>query len=104
MVSVSNAVDALFGPASLLVTSRSTDGRIERVMLERLLQRLGLHDVGVDTAPMGEGRDFAVCPLGVGVHDEIESERLHALVAEGDHLAKLPRGIDVQQRKGGLAG
>src|SRR5262249_10614759 len=35
----------------------------------------------------------------VGMNDEIEAEIARGGVAEFDHLAKLPSGIDVQQRK-----
>jgi hypothetical protein len=33
------------------------------------------------------------------MHDQIETEVARARVAERDHLAELPRGVDVQQRK-----
>ena len=38
-------------------------------------------------------------PFGVDVHEQIEPEPLGGLVAERDHLAELPGGIDVQERK-----
>src|SRR3954470_4861319 len=44
---VAEAVDALLGPALLLVAAGSAERRVEMVVVERLLQRRRLHDVGV---------------------------------------------------------
>ena len=38
-------------------------------------------------------------PFLVGVHDEIEAELARGAIAEGDHVAELPGGVDVQQRE-----
>lgn len=43
--------------------------------------------------------DAALDAVLVGVDDEIETELLRLLVAKFDHVAKLPRRVDVQQRK-----
>src|SRR5262249_39290694 len=38
-------------------------------------------------------------PVMVGVYDEIEPELARGAVTEGDHLAELPRGVDVEERR-----
>src|SRR5262249_4188205 len=71
---------------------------------ERLLQRLGLHDVGVKRAAMGDRRDAVLHALLVGMDDQVEPEPASLLVAERDHLAELPGPIDMQQREWRLRG
>ena len=45
--------DALLGARLLLVAARAAEGGVEAVLVERLLQRLGLHHVGVDAPSRG---------------------------------------------------
>ena len=52
---------------------------------------------------MGDGRDAVLHPLLVGMHDQIEAEPPHLGIAKLDHLAELPGGVDMQQRKRRLA-
>src|SRR3970282_2191419 len=49
--------DTLLGARLLLVSSGSTDGRVEPVLVECLPERLGLHGVGVQARPVAEGID-----------------------------------------------
>jgi hypothetical protein len=48
---------------------------------------------------MVERVDVARQAVVVGVHDQIEAKIARRLVAESDHLRKLPSRIDVQQRE-----
>ena len=48
---------------------------------------------------MTDRADAARQTFLIGVHDELEAELGGATVAERDHVAELPGGIDVQQRK-----
>ena len=64
------------------------------------MQRLGLHDVGVDGGTVAERTDAARQAFAVYVHDQGQAELLHPPVAEGDHLAELPGRVDMQQREG----
>ena len=100
---VAERVHPLLGARLLLVAPRAAERRIETVAGERLLERLGLHDVGIERAAMGDGRDAVLHPLLVGVDDEIEPEPLHLAIAKFDHLAELPGGVDMQQREWRLA-
>ena len=93
---------ALLGARSLLVAPRAAEGRIEPTGVERLAERDRLHHVGIDRRRMVERVDIAREAIVIGVHDEIEPEIAHGLVAEGDHVAELPRRVDVQQREGRL--
>ena len=45
--------DALLGARFFLVAPRPADRRIEAMQVERLPQRLGLHDVGMDAPNRG---------------------------------------------------
>jgi hypothetical protein len=87
-----------------LVAARAAEGRIELMQLERLLQALRLHDVGVEPAAMGDGRDAVAHALLVHMHDQIEPEPAHLAIAEGDHLAELPGRIHMQQGERRLGG
>src|SRR6185436_1053262 len=93
---------ALLGAGLLFVTARTTDGGIGAVLVERLLERLGLHDVGV-AAAVRERRDAGGAAGLVRVDDELGVQTLRGLVAELDHLLELPAGVDVQQREGNAA-
>ena len=90
---------ALLGARGLLVAPRAAERRIEAVLIERLPQRLRLHDVGVGGGRVVDRVDAGGDPLLVGVHDQVEAELAHGAIAEGDHVAELPGGIDVQQRE-----
>ena len=67
--------------------------------VERLLQRLGLHHLGVQAGAGRERVDAARDAVLVDVHDELQPDRADRFVAEGDHLAEFPGRVDVQQRK-----
>jgi hypothetical protein len=93
--------DALLGAALFLVTPGAAEGRVEAELVERLLERLGLHDVGVHGGAVGEGVDALRDAVRVGVHDQVEAELLRDAVAQLVHRPELPAGVDVQQRKWG---
>src|SRR3546814_1996050 len=57
MLLVTEAEDAFLGAGFLLVAARTADGRIEAPLVERLLQRLGLHHVGVYRGTVADGAD-----------------------------------------------
>src|SRR3984885_4347094 len=72
--------------------------------VERMPQRLGLHDVGMARRTVAEWAYTRREPVAIDVNQKLETEFAHTLVAERDHLAKLPGGVDMQQRKRRLAG
>lgn len=90
---------ALLGTGLLLVASCPAESRIEAVLVECLLESLGLHDVGVDRRAVGERIDVLLDPFRVDVDDQLHTRFLGHLLAELIHLAKLPAGIHMQQWK-----
>ncbi len=91
-----HAEDSFFGSASLFVSTRSADGGIEAVLVERLTKRHGLHDSGVFRCTECERvRSFGNAIL-VGVHKQIEVVALGDVIAKLDHLSEFPSGVYVQ--------
>src|SRR6185437_16686366 len=91
--------DALLGAALFLVAARAAECGIETVFVERLFQRHGLHDLGMDRRAVRERADALRDAFLVDVHDQLEAQSLRSLVAELDHLAEFPRRIDMEQRE-----
>ena len=54
-------------------------------------------------APWRDRADAARDAFGIGVHAQVDAGFGRAAVAERDHLAELPAGVDVQQRDRRLA-
>ena len=100
---VTEGVDPLLGTGLLLVAAGAAEGGIEAVFVERLLEPLCLHDVGVLAAAVHEGVDVHGQAVRVLVDDEIQPVLLGGLVPELDHLLELPVGVHVEQREGDLA-
>src|SRR5262245_27450643 len=90
---------ALLGARSFLVASRPAEGGIEAAGIERLAERCRLHHVGIDRRRVVEWIDIASEPVMVGMDDEVESELARGAIAEGDHLAEFPCGVDMEQRE-----
>jgi hypothetical protein len=84
------------------VATRAAERRVEGVVIERLFERLRLHDVRVQRRTVAERVDIHLDARGVDVDKEIEPESLGGFVAKRDHLTELPGRIDVQKRKGRL--
>ena len=66
---VAKRKDPLLGPAFLFVPAGAAEGGIKPVLIEGLPQGLGLHDVGVDLAAVGERIDPLGPPFLIGVDD-----------------------------------
>jgi hypothetical protein len=67
--------------------------------IERLFQSLRLHHIGVERGGVIDGIDVIRAAFLVDMHNEIETQFAHCPVPEGDHVLRLPPGIDVEQRK-----
>src|SRR5262245_46110961 len=52
---------------------------------------------------MGDGRNAVLDALLVGMDEKIDPEPAGLAVAKGDHLAELPRRVDMEQRERRLA-
>src|SRR6185369_13256395 len=89
----------LLGARAFLVAACPAEGRIEAAGVKGLTQRNSLNHVGINRRRMVERVDVARQAVVVGVHDQIEAKIARRLVAESDHLRKLPSRIDVQKRE-----
>ena len=94
----------LLGPGLFLVTAGAAERDIEPVVIECLLQGLGLHDVGVERGPVVQGVDVLLDPLGVDVDQEVHTGLPGHVVPEVVHRLELPAGVDVQERERRRAG
>ena len=93
------AKDSLFGSAAFFIPPRSADGRIESVVVQPLTKGHRLHDARVLVRSMTEGAHSIRYRLLVRGDAKIEVEFLRTSIAKLDHLAKLPRCIDVHDGK-----
>ena len=91
--------DALLRARLLLVAPRAAERGVEAVLVERLLQPLRLHHVGVHLGAAVERVDPARDPLLVHVHQEVQPVLLRHPRAERVHLLELPRRVDVEERE-----
>ena len=80
-----------------IVASRTTESEVEAVLVERLLQPLRLPHIGVYRRAVREWIDAPLDRFRVDVHQQLQAELARHLVSKRDHLAELPRGVDVQQ-------
>ena len=71
MLRVAEGEDALLGARFLLVAARTAESSVVTASLERLLQRLRLHDVGIERAAMGDRRDAVLRALLVGMDQQL---------------------------------
>lgn len=104
MVFIAKRVDTLFGTRFLFIATRTTKGRIKAIFVQRLLQALGFHDVGVLRGAVIKWVDPRRQTFWIFMHDEIKAVLFGRRITKRNHVAKLPVGIDVQQRKRDLAG
>ena len=104
MLGVAEGIDALLGPRFLFITARATEGGIEAMLVQRLLETLGLHDVGVLGTAMGEGVDVLGDAIWVHVGDQVQIHLGDHLVAEAVHLLEFPARVHVHHRERQLAG
>ena len=75
------------GPALLLVAPGAADRGVEAVGVERELQRLGLHHVGVDLRSVGDGADPLPETVVVHEHDELHADHL-AVASRNSYMAR----------------
>ncbi len=104
VLAVTEGVHALLGAGLFLVAARATKGGIEAVLVQRLLETLGLHHVGVLGTAVGEGVHVLRHAIGVDVGEQVEAIFADHLLAEAVHLLEFPAGIHVQHRERQLAG
>ncbi|MCY1431938.1 hypothetical protein D9M71_479170 [compost metagenome] len=93
----------LLGPRLFLVAPGAAERGIETVVVQGLFQALGLPHIGVQGRAVDERVDGLFHAFGVDVHQQFQAQAFGGLVAKGDHFAKLPGGVHVQQGEGRLA-
>jgi hypothetical protein len=71
------------------------------MMIQRRLQRLGFHNVGIGIVI--EGVDAARHTVLIDPLDELQTECFRLSIPEGDHLPELPGRVHMQQRERRLA-
>src|SRR6185312_5552551 len=86
----------------IFVAARAADRGVETVCTERLPQRQRLHHVGVLRSRVD--RIGLAHAFLVDVLDQVDVLFARDAVAELDHLAELPRRVDVQHRQRRLGG
>src|ERR1700689_872545 len=99
MLGGSEREDALLGAALFLVAPRAAKGGIELVFVQGLLERLGLHDVGMYLRAMYERIDAVGDAVLIDVYQQLQAAISGDAVAKFIHLPEFPGRIDVQQRK-----
>src|SRR3546814_19166362 len=90
--------DALLGPGLFLVAARPADGGVEPPPVQRLLEGLGLHHVGVHGGAVADRTDALGNAIRVGPDMQLKPRLGGAAIAERDHPPALPAGVSVQQR------
>jgi hypothetical protein len=94
---IAKGIHPFFRARALLVASRATERAIEAVLREGLLERVGLHDRRVLVTAVVERVDVLSEAIRVRVNDELESQLLGDSITVRDHLAELPRRVDVEK-------
>jgi hypothetical protein len=86
------------------VAPGTAKGRIKTVFIQRLLECFGLHDVRVPLAGIGKGIYAFPDVFPVGMDYQFQVQFAYISVAELNHLAEFPGGVDVQEWKWDLPG
>ena len=95
VLAVAEGIHALLGARLLFVAARATEGGIEAVLVQRLLETFGLHHVGVLGTAVGEGVHVLCHTVGVDVGQQIQAVFTDHLFAKAVHLLEFPARIDV---------
>ena len=99
MVAVSEGINSFLGAGFFFITAGAAEGCIKSEFIKRLLKSLRLHDVRIDGRAMTKGRDRLIDPRLIGVNDNIQIMFGDHFVPKLNHLFKLPRRINMQDRK-----
>src|ERR1700733_13672587 len=90
---------ALFRPTFFLIAASTADGGIDIVPVKRLLERHGLHRMGMQRRPRNDGVDTCLEAFFVDVDYKIQSQPFCGSIAESNHVPEFPRRVDVQKRE-----
>ena len=89
----------LLGAAFFLIASRTAERCIEPVMIERLLQSLGLPHIGMQPA-MIERVDAFFQSFGILINEQLHPGFTRRFFAKRVHRFEFPSRIDMQQGEG----
>ena len=98
MMRGAEAEDALLGAALLLVAASAAERGVEAILVERLLEALGLPHVGMDGAVI-ERIDPGLFRLGIAIDDQLHAGFRRGAVPKRVHVPELPGRVDMKQRK-----
>src|SRR5690625_7050344 len=99
VVLFAEGVDTLFSTRFFFIPARPTKRRIKAVLVQRLLQTLGFHHIGMSGAAMTERANAHIDPFLIDMHQQLPAQVFNPLVAKGNHLTKLPCGIHMHERE-----
>src|SRR5699024_8474977 len=97
---IAKGKDALLGPRLFLIAARAANGGIEAVFVQRLLERLRFHDVGMHGGSMRKRINTLLHAFRIGVHDKLDAGFPSASIAETDNLLELPLRIHMHDGNG----
>ena len=80
---------------ALIIATGASESGIELIFIERMQQRLRLHQVRMHLASVRERPYTGIECLHIGFHDQVPSEFLRIVVAELNHLLELPCCINM---------
>ena len=98
MLGIAEAEDAFLGTRFFFIAARTTNGRIETILIQRLLQALGFHHIGMHGGTVADWANALRHAIGILMHAQFHACFGGTLVTEGNHFAKLPAGVHMQQR------
>ncbi|MNR13136.1 hypothetical protein D3C85_1295240 [compost metagenome] len=99
MIRAAEREDSLLGSRLFLIAAGAAYGHVKAMQVQRLLQGVGLHRLGMGRRTRGDRADPARQGLVIGVDQQPRAIEARHMVAVGDHVPKLPRRIHVQQRE-----
>ncbi len=98
MLGAAEGKDALLGARFFFIATGATDRAIESVHIQRLLQGLRLHHIGMHGGAVRYWTDARRHAIWIGVHTQVHASLGDSSIPKRDHLGKLPAGVDMQQR------
>ncbi|MNJ75131.1 hypothetical protein D3C77_721710 [compost metagenome] len=97
MEAIAERVNTLFGTGFLLVAAGTTEGGVKTVLVQRLLEAFGFHDIGVLGAAVDKRVNPHRHPFRVFVDQQLETVLFGGTIAELVHFVEFPAGIHMQQ-------
>ena len=97
MILIPERIDPLFGTGLFFIAPGTAESSVKLVFIQGLLQGLRFHDIRVFLTTMCERADAGIYALLVYIDNKIQSKLFHLLIAELNHFAKFPGGVNVHE-------